>query len=91
MIKISKCRICKNTNLIPILDLDSMALTGIFPVSKEINVPSSPLKTIKVPWKFKLLWLVQLEFSHKPEEMYGSNYGYKSSLNSSMIKHLQHQ
>ena len=39
--------------------------------------------------KFKLLWLSSIKFSHKPEEMYGSNYGYKSSLNSNMIKHLQ--
>ena len=89
MNKISKCRICKNTNLIPILDLDSMALTGIFPSYKEIDVPSSPLKLLKCHGNSDFCGLLQLEFSHKPEEMYGSNYGYKSSLNSSMIKHLQ--
>ena len=33
--------------------------------------------------------LLQLQHSFNPLEMYGDNYGYRSSLNQSMVKHLE--
>ena len=38
-----------------------MALTGIFPVNKEINVPSSPLKLLKCHRNLDCCGLVQLD------------------------------
>ena len=42
---------------------------------------------------FELVWspssyLVQLKHTYEPTEMYGDNYGYLSSLNNSMVQHL---
>ena len=44
--KISKCRICGNKKLIPVLDLGTQALTGIFPKKGE-KVPRVPLSLVK--------------------------------------------
>ena len=42
--KISQCRICKNTQLTPILDLGTQMLTGVFPTEKNTQtVTSGPL------------------------------------------------
>ena len=82
--QIDSCRISGKRDLITILDLGVQALTGVFPRSIEMPVTSGPLE---------LVWssgsgLVQLRHSYDLDEMYGMNYGYRSGLNSSMVKHL---
>ncbi len=82
--EISKCRISGSTNLINVLSLGEQYLTGVFPKSKNEQVSKGPLD---------LLWcpdsgLLQLKQSYSSDEMYGDNYGYRSGLNSSMVKHL---
>jgi len=83
--EINKCRISGSTNLVPVLSLGEQYLTGIFPKSPAEEITKGPLD---------LLWcpdsgLLQLKQSYNLEEMYGDNYGYRSGLNASMIRHLQ--
>ncbi len=83
--KINKCRICKSTKLTKIFNIGNLVYTGIFPEYKTSKVPSGNLSLIHCR-KCKLL---QLEDNFNSQVMYGSNYGYMSSLNSSMEKHLK--
>ncbi|MBN18076.1 MAG: methyltransferase [Chloroflexi bacterium] len=91
-INISKCRICKNTDLIEVLNLGNQALSGVFPKSKNIKITSGPLDLIKCNNETNPNYcgLLQLKQSYNIEEMYGDNYGYRSGLNPTMVKHLEH-
>lgn len=88
--EITRCRICGNQNLQPIIDLGNMALTGIFPKPGE-QVASAPLEVVKC-WDGgagSCCGLVQLKHTCDLEQLYGDNYGYRSGLNSSMVEHLK--
>jgi NDP-4-keto-2,6-dideoxyhexose 3-C-methyltransferase len=82
-----KCRICGNEKLTPILDLGTQTLTGVFPKRKDQRVTSGPLQLVKCDGQ-RVCGLVQLAHSYDLGEMYGENYGYRSGLNQSMVKHL---
>ena len=88
--KISRCRICGNKNLIPILDLGNQALTGVFPQAGE-TVESGPLAIVKCFHEKtdKHCGLVQLQHDYQMDKLYGDNYGYRSGLNMSMVTHLK--
>ena len=81
--EIQRCRISGSTNLIPVLNLGKMSMTGVFPKPGE-KVPSGPMNLVFCPDS----GLVQLRQSYSLDEMYGDNYGYRSGLNDSMVKHL---
>ena len=87
------CRICGNHQLDLILDLGEMALTGIFPKTKDEKVPSGPLTLIKCRESIATnsCGLVQLKESYNPKIMYGQEYGYRSGLNDSMVSHLHNK
>jgi SAM-dependent methyltransferase len=70
-------------DLVSLLDLGEMALTGIFP-KPGVEVPSGPVELVLCPDG----GLVQLRQSYDPSLMYGENYGYRSGLNGSMVRHL---
>ena len=60
------------------------ALTGVFPASSKEDAETAPLE---------LVWcadsgLTQLAHNYNPSKMYGDNYGYRSGLNKSMVRHL---
>jgi hypothetical protein len=83
--KLKNCRSCYSKKLVKVFDLGNQKFSGIFP--KNINqkkVPSGRLSMIHC----KNCSLLQLEETFDPNLMYGNNYGYMSSLNSSMLKHL---
>ena len=82
--EIGKCRICHTTNLINILSLGEQALTGVFPHHVSDTVSSGPLDLV---WCTRC-GLLQLKQSYNLKEMYGDNYGYRSGLNASMVRHL---
>ncbi|HZU82528.1 MAG TPA: class I SAM-dependent methyltransferase [Polyangiaceae bacterium] len=87
---IDRCRVCGNTNLPTVLDLGSQCLTGVFPRKRDEVVPSAPLELVKCLGDARAACgLVQLRHSYSPSEMYGDNYGYRSSLNRSMVEHLR--
>jgi cyclopropane fatty-acyl-phospholipid synthase-like methyltransferase len=81
---ITKCRISGSTNLLSVLSLGEQELTGFFPSSREQQVTRGPLDLVWCPES----GLLQLKQSYNPDEMYGDNYGYRSGLNQSMVKHL---
>ena len=85
---ISHCRICGNTNLEWILSLGEQALTGIFPRSTDEKITTGPLELVKCHGE-DACGLVQLRHSFDVNEMYGQNYGYRSGLNASMVRHLK--
>jgi hypothetical protein len=86
--KVSKCRICGNTQLECILDLGVQMLTGVFPRDKNANVTTGPLRLVKCMGGADACGLLQMEHSYDLSEMYGENYGYRSGLNASMVTHL---
>jgi NDP-4-keto-2,6-dideoxyhexose 3-C-methyltransferase len=85
---INQCRICGGTDLTSLMVLENQALTGVFPKSKSEKITSGPVELIKCTGK-NSCGLVQLRQSYDLAEMYGMNYGYRSGLNASMVKHLQ--
>ena len=83
--EITKCRISSSSNLMNVLSLGNQYLTGVFPKSKEEKVTIGPVDMVWCPES----GLLQMRQSYSLEEMYGDNYGYRSGLNASMVKHLQ--
>jgi hypothetical protein len=81
---IDRCRASGSKNLIPVLSLGHEALTGVFPRSPNEPITVGPLELVWCPDS----GLLQLAHSYDPGEMYGENYGYRSSLNQSMVRHL---
>jgi hypothetical protein len=84
---IKQCRISGSANLIPVLHLGNQALTGVFPKSPEQPITVGPLDLVWCPDS----GLLQLGHSYDLEEMYGMNYGYRSGLNQSMVRHLKNK
>jgi NDP-4-keto-2,6-dideoxyhexose 3-C-methyltransferase len=89
--KIERCRICGNANLVPIADLGVQYLTGVFPKKVEKNITQGPLRLVKCHGNENVCGLLQLEHSYDLDEMYGRNYGYRSGLNPSMVRHLENK
>jgi len=86
--KIDRCRICGNANLVQVLDLGEQMLTGVFPKIKDGKITRGPLRLVKCQGQ-DVCGLLQLAHSYNSGEMYGENYGYRSGLNPSMVRHLQ--
>lgn len=82
--RITQCRVGKSSNLISVLSLGDQALTGVFPPTRDTPVTAGPLELVWCPDS----GLVQLAHVYEPGEMYGDNYGYRSGLNQSMVRHL---
>lgn len=82
--EISKCRISGSSNLITVLSLGEQYLTGVFPKSLDEEVSKGPLDLVWCPDG----GLLQMKQSYSLDEMYGDNYGYRSGLNASMVRHL---
>lgn len=86
--KIDKCRICGNAHLERVLDLGVQMLSGVFPRENGAKVTSGPLCLVKCTGGNESCGLLQLEHTYDLRELYGENYGYRSGLNDSMVKHL---
>jgi len=81
---LERCRVSGSKTLIPVLDLGEQALTGVFPRDPAEPVTTGPLRLVWCPDS----GLLQLDHSYDLGEMYGENYGYRSGLNQSMVRHL---
>jgi NDP-4-keto-2,6-dideoxyhexose 3-C-methyltransferase len=68
-----------------------MALTGVFPRSADQAVEKAPLELMKcgATGNSEACGLVQLRHSVDPELLFGDSYGYRSSLNGWMVRHLE--
>lgn len=83
-LKITSCRACGSECISSVFDLGFMKHAGIFPRHGE-NLDDHP-----VGLSFcSDCSLVQMSYSYDLSEMYGANYGYRSGLNASMVKHLK--
>jgi hypothetical protein len=82
--EIQNCRICESFDLLNVLSLGRQELTGVFPTTVTEEITKGPLELV---WCSKC-GLLQLKQSFSLKEMYGDNYGYRSGLNASMVKHL---
>ncbi len=82
---IDKCRVSGSTHLVKVLSLGEQELTGVFPRARDEKITSGPLELVWCPDS----GLLQLSHSYDSAEMYGQNYGYRSGLNQSMVRHLQ--
>lgn len=87
--KIEKCRVCGNTNLVTVLDLGDQYLSGIFPKQVDPEMYKGPLKLVKCNESTNGCGHVQLEHTFDLPTMYGDEYGYRSGLNASMVRHLE--
>ena len=77
------CLNCRNLNLKKIVSMGKQPLSGIFLNKKTYNLKKYPLD-LHICKKCNL---VQLKKYAKLELMYGSQYGYKTSISKLMIKH----
>ncbi len=82
--EITRCRISGSKNLKTVLSLGEQYLTGVFPKTTSDEITKGPLDLVWCPDS----GLLQLKQSYNLDEMYGENYGYRSGLNVSMIRHL---
>jgi len=62
-------------------------LTGVFPRVRNAQITKGPLRLVKCVADDGC-GLLQLAHSYDLGEMYGDNYGYRSGLNASMVRHL---
>ncbi|HXK19297.1 MAG TPA: class I SAM-dependent methyltransferase [Polyangiaceae bacterium] len=83
--QVTACRASGSKHLLSVLNLGTQALSGVFPASASEPVTAGPLELVWCPDS----GLLQLNHRYNPDEMYGQNYGYRSGLNQSMVRHLQ--
>jgi len=82
---IQKCRLCGSVRSEVVLQLGDQFLTGVFPAHARVPLTKGPLTLVRCGD----CGLVQLLHSFPPTELYGAHYGYRSSLNASMVAHLR--
>jgi len=87
-VPLRQCRICGNATLNLVLDLGEQVLTGVFPRDPAARITKGPLQLVKCTGPKDACGLLQLAHSYDLGEMYGENYGYRSGLNPSMVRHL---
>lgn len=83
--RIKKCRISNDKSLIKIGKMGKFSLTGTFNKTKKKQDHKTPIELV-FSNKSKLL---QLAHNYDENKLFGRNYGYRSSLNKSMIAHLK--
>ena len=86
MAEIRACRICHSPNLTDVFDMGSQVLASRFPSKNEPDPPTAPLILCKC---MNGCGLVQLRHTVSSDELYTSNYGYRSGLNEMMRSHLK--
>lgn len=86
-----KCRICGNDNLEEVVDLSKQPISSVFPLPTEPDPSSTPLELVrcKASPGIEACGLLQLRHTASLDEMYGTTYGYYSSLSTSMTAHLR--
>jgi hypothetical protein len=83
--QVATCRASGSKHLLSVLNLGTQALSGVFPANASEPVTEGPLELVWCPDS----GLLQLNHRYDPLEMYGQNYGYRSGLNQSMVRHLE--
>ena len=81
----NSCRICKNTNIVDVIDLGEQIITSRFPLYGDFSTPSTPI----VLSLCTICSLVQLKYSTNASELYEHEYGYRSGISNTMRDHLK--
>ena len=79
------CKNCKKNSLKRVVKIGKQPLSGFFYSKKETNLPKYSLDL----YKCSNCGLVQLNNSSDTKKMYGSHYGYKTSVSRMMVSHLR--
>ena len=82
--KLNKCRVCKSKKLNKLFSLGNLCFTGKFP-SKKQTIKKKPIEVIIC----KKCKLVQLALNFDLKYLYGPDYGYRTGINRTMLKHVQ--
>ena len=80
-----KCRNCKKERFKRIIDLGSQPISSVFFNKKKYNLKKYPLNL----YECKNCKLIQFSRLAPLKEMYGSTYGYRTSLSNLMINHMK--
>jgi GDP-D-mannose dehydratase len=80
-----ECRICKNNELIEIINLGEQIITSRFPIYGDFSTPSIPITL----YLCASCSLVQLKYSTDACELYEHEYGYRSGISNTMRDHLK--
>ena len=81
----NSCRICKNSDIIDVIDLGEQIITSRFPLYGDFSTPSTPI-VLSLCTKCSL---VQLKYSTNATELYEYEYGYRSGISNTMRDHLK--
>ena len=82
--RISRCRLCHSKKIKQIIDFGKICLTSAFPFKK-----SKYNKIVPMIFGFcEKCKLPQLLHNYSLSELYNEDYGYRSGINQSMVKHL---
>jgi SAM-dependent methyltransferase len=81
---VSNCRVCNGSKLLTSLQFGDFASCGIFPEEFEESVSKGEL-TLMI---CEECLLVQLDRNFDLDSLFREDYGYESSLNKSMVRHL---
>ncbi len=81
---ITKCRLCGGTALDTVCNLGLLASCGLFPGPGDPDPDKAPLELVRCG----TCGLAQLRHDFDGDELFRDAYGYRSSLNESMARHL---
>ena len=79
------CRICENSNLIDIIDLQEQIITSRFPKYGDFSTSSNKI----VLCLCENCGLIQMRYSTSQSELYEHEYGYRSGISNTMREHLK--
>lgn len=82
---LTNCRICKNSNLLDVINLGEQSITSRFPVYGDFSTP----KTTIVLCMCQECGLIQLRETTNSSELYEYEYGYRSGISNTMRSHLK--
>jgi GDP-D-mannose dehydratase len=80
-----ECRICKNKEIIDIINVGEQIITSRFTVYGDFSTPSIPI----ILCLCTNCSLVQLKYSTDACELYEHEYGYRSGISNTMKEHLK--
>tara|TARA_Y100001968_G_scaffold329780_1_gene379938 strand:+ start:94 stop:1356 length:1263 start_codon:yes stop_codon:yes gene_type:complete len=84
--KITSCRLCNCTDLIPVFDFGLQALSTRFPAKNEADAEIIPLNLVQC--RNSKCNLTQLTHDYDFDDLYRKGYGYRSGVNKTMCNHL---
>ena len=83
--ELQHCRLCKESNLVDVIDLGEQIITSRWPTYGDYSTPSTKI----VLTQCQGCGLVQLKHTVVSSELYEYEYGYRSGISNTMRAHLK--